>query len=150
LSSCANNFVSNKHVGQIKAPGFTSGECEPHKYQRIAYARGCASVDCEDHSGFAAAVSAAQQADAVIVTLGLDQSLEREVRCFIAGKVAKKRVSLYENRKRTHSERLGYGSAVHRVAGWTVRASEPNSKGASEATTNLALVTYFRCIPLLV
>lgn len=42
----------------------------------VTQAAGC-DVKCEDTSGFAAAVSAAKGAEAVIVVVGLDQSQER-------------------------------------------------------------------------
>lgn len=45
----------------------------------VVYAAGCKDIPCSDDSGFADAARVAQNADAVIVTLGLDfDTLERE------------------------------------------------------------------------
>lgn len=44
----------------------------------VYFAMGC-DVKCESDSGFAAAVSAAKMADAVIFVVGLDQSQERYI-----------------------------------------------------------------------
>ncbi|PSS26140.1 Beta-D-xylosidase [Actinidia chinensis var. chinensis] len=44
----------------------------------VTYEVGCANVGCGDERGIGAAVKAAATADAVVVVVGLDQSIERE------------------------------------------------------------------------
>ncbi|GFY90052.1 glycosyl hydrolase family protein [Actinidia rufa] len=44
----------------------------------VTYEVGCANVGCGDERGIGAAVKAAAAADAVVVVVGLDQSIERE------------------------------------------------------------------------
>ena len=47
------------------------------KYSNVLFQSGC-DIFCDDTSGFAAAVTAAQTADATVIIVGLDQLFESE------------------------------------------------------------------------
>ncbi|KAJ6680089.1 ALPHA-L-ARABINOFURANOSIDASE/BETA-D-XYLOSIDASE [Salix purpurea] len=50
------------------------------RYSKIIYQQGCADVACVSDQQFGAAIDAARQADATILVMGLDQSIEAEFR----------------------------------------------------------------------
>jgi xylan 1,4-beta-xylosidase len=64
-------FLVTPKMGLITALGDTS---------RVYYAAGCTDVNCNDTSGFPDAIAAASQkdVDAVVLVLGIDQTIERE------------------------------------------------------------------------
>lgn len=50
------------------------------RYTRTIHQQGCADVDCKGDQFFNAAIDAARQADATVLVMGLDQSIEAEFR----------------------------------------------------------------------
>ncbi|XP_061353199.1 probable beta-D-xylosidase 2 [Gastrolobium bilobum] len=60
------------------ACGYTTPLQGIGRYARIIHQRGCENVACADDKDFGPAVDAARQADATILVMGLDQSIEAE------------------------------------------------------------------------
>ncbi|XXG53999.1 hypothetical protein AAC387_Pa03g1988 [Persea americana] len=50
------------------------------RYTKTIHQPGCTNIDCTDNSLFGAAVGAARNADATVLVMGLDQSIEAEAR----------------------------------------------------------------------
>ncbi|KAK4737999.1 hypothetical protein R3W88_001696 [Solanum pinnatisectum] len=62
------------------ACGYTSPLQGISKYAKTIHEKGCGDVACTDDKLFAGAVNAARQADATVLVMGLDQSIEAEFR----------------------------------------------------------------------
>ncbi|KNA26035.1 hypothetical protein SOVF_001040 isoform A [Spinacia oleracea] len=62
------------------ACGYTTPVQGIERYAKVIHQEGCANVGCNDDRQFGAAVTAATQADATILVMGLDQSIEAEFR----------------------------------------------------------------------
>ncbi|KAL7112535.1 hypothetical protein ACP275_04G008400 [Erythranthe tilingii] len=62
------------------ACGYTTPLQGIRKYTRAIHQPGCADVACNDEAMFGGAVEAARQAEATIMVMGLDQSIEAEFR----------------------------------------------------------------------
>ncbi|KAJ6343735.1 hypothetical protein OIU76_005475 [Salix suchowensis] len=62
------------------ACGYTTPLQGIERYSKIIYQQGCADVACVSDQQFGAAIDAARQADATILVMGLDQSIEAEFR----------------------------------------------------------------------
>ncbi|NP_001266107.1 alpha-L-arabinofuranosidase/beta-xylosidase precursor [Solanum lycopersicum] len=62
------------------ACGYTSPLQGISKYAKTIHEKGCGDVACSDDKLFAGAVNAARQADATVLVMGLDQSIEAEFR----------------------------------------------------------------------
>ncbi|KAM5576036.1 putative beta-D-xylosidase 2 [Rosa sericea] len=62
------------------ACGYTTPLQGIGKYTRTVHQQGCSDVACKDDTLFGAAIDAARQADATILVMGLDQSIEAEFR----------------------------------------------------------------------
>ncbi|KAL8054694.1 hypothetical protein ABFX02_04G008600 [Erythranthe guttata] len=62
------------------ACGYTTPLQGIRKYTRAIHQPGCADVACSDEAMFGGAVEAARQAEATIMVMGLDQSIEAEFR----------------------------------------------------------------------
>ncbi|TKY52465.1 beta-D-xylosidase 2 [Spatholobus suberectus] len=60
------------------ACGYTSPLQGIGRYARTIHELGCANVACTDDKQFGRAINAAQQADATVLVMGLDQSIEAE------------------------------------------------------------------------
>ncbi|KAG5061865.1 hypothetical protein JHK85_003048 [Glycine max] len=60
------------------ACGYTSPLQGIGTYTKTIYEHGCANVACTDDKQFGRAINAAQQADATVLVMGLDQSIEAE------------------------------------------------------------------------
>ncbi|KAK6930246.1 Glycoside hydrolase, family 3, N-terminal [Dillenia turbinata] len=58
--------------------GYTSPLEGIGRYARTIHQPGCSDVACSGNRMFGAAIAAAQQADATVLVMGLDQSMERE------------------------------------------------------------------------
>ena len=50
------------------------------RYSRAIHQKGCADVACSEDQLFAGAIDAASQADATVLVMGLDQSIEAEAK----------------------------------------------------------------------
>lgn len=65
--------------GHVGVPcGYTTPLQGIGKYTRTIHQQGCADVACVKDDLFAGAIDAARQADATILVMGLDQSIEAE------------------------------------------------------------------------
>ncbi|XP_050379259.1 probable beta-D-xylosidase 2 isoform X2 [Argentina anserina] len=62
------------------ACGYTTPLQGIGKYTRTVHQQGCGNVACNNDTLFGAAIDAARQADATILVMGLDQSIEAEFR----------------------------------------------------------------------
>lgn len=62
------------------ACGYTTPLQGIGRYARTIHQAGCSGVACRDDQQFGAAVAAARQADATVLVMGLDQSIEAEFR----------------------------------------------------------------------
>lgn len=62
------------------ACGYTTPLQGIGRYARTIHQAGCADVACSGDQLFGAAVAAARQADATVLVMGLDQSIEAEAR----------------------------------------------------------------------
>lgn len=62
------------------ACGYTSPLQGIERYTRTIHHQGCADVHCIDDRLFSAAIDASRQADATVLVMGLDQSIEAEFR----------------------------------------------------------------------
>ncbi|OVA16813.1 Glycoside hydrolase [Macleaya cordata] len=62
------------------ACGYTSPVQGIARYVRTIHVQGCANVACRGNQQFGAAENAARQADATVLVMGLDQSIEAEFR----------------------------------------------------------------------
>ena len=62
------------------ACGYTTPLQGIGKYTRTVHQQGCSNVACKEDTLFGAAIDAARQADATILVMGLDQSIEAEFR----------------------------------------------------------------------
>ncbi|KAF3457100.1 hypothetical protein FNV43_RR01757 [Rhamnella rubrinervis] len=62
------------------ACGYTTPLQGIGRYSRTIHQQGCADVACNDNEQFEAAEAAAKQADATVLVMGLDQSIEAESR----------------------------------------------------------------------
>ncbi|KAK9015707.1 hypothetical protein V6N11_006801 [Hibiscus sabdariffa] len=71
-----NNFVLVRTLGV--ACGYTSPLQGIGNYATTIHQMGCADVACADDKLFSAAINAARQADATVLVMGLDQSIEAE------------------------------------------------------------------------
>ncbi|QCE06664.1 beta-glucosidase [Vigna unguiculata] len=60
------------------ACGYTSPLQGIGKYTKTIHEPGCANVACRDNKQFGRAINAAQQSDATVLVMGLDQSIEAE------------------------------------------------------------------------
>lgn len=68
-------------VGLSGVPcGYTTPLQGIGRYTRAIHQAGCVDVACKSDQLFAAAIGAAQQADATVLVVGLDQSVEAEFR----------------------------------------------------------------------
>lgn len=63
-----------------KACAYTSPLQGISRYAKTLHQEGCAGVACAGSQGFGAAEAAARQADATVLVMGLDQSIEAETR----------------------------------------------------------------------
>jgi len=61
------------------ACGYTSPLQGIGKYARTIHEPGCVNVACNDDNRFGSALNAARQADATVLVMGLDQSIEAEM-----------------------------------------------------------------------
>lgn len=64
--------------GRVQSGQRVSGRCTRDIPTRLLYAPGCTNIACPDQLKFDDAVAVARRADAVIVTVGLDQDMESE------------------------------------------------------------------------
>ena len=71
-------MVGNWQIGI--ACGYTTPVQGIGRYSRTIHQKGCADVACSDDKLFAGAIDAASQADATVLVMGLDQSIEAEAR----------------------------------------------------------------------
>ncbi|PKI44097.1 hypothetical protein CRG98_035509 [Punica granatum] len=62
------------------ACGYTTPLQGIRRYSRTVHQRGCADVACSDNRLFGGAIDAAAHADATVLVMGLDQSIEAEFR----------------------------------------------------------------------
>lgn len=62
------------------ACGYTTPLQGISRYARTLHQSGCANVACQGNQQFGAAEAAARQADATVLVVGLDQSIEAEFR----------------------------------------------------------------------
>lgn len=77
-----NSDVTETMIGNYAgiACGYTTPVQGIARYVRTIHQPGCANVACASNQQFGAAVAAAQQADATVLVMGLDQSIEAEFR----------------------------------------------------------------------
>jgi hypothetical protein len=73
-----NNFTHGRLLGV--ACGYTTPLQGIGRYAKTIYQQGCADVACVSDQQFVAAMDAARQADATVLVMGLDQSIEAESR----------------------------------------------------------------------
>ncbi|KAL4602912.1 hypothetical protein ACB092_10G087500 [Castanea dentata] len=75
-----NSNVTNTMIGNYAgvACEYTSPLQGIERYIKTIHQQGCADVTCTDNKLFSAAVNAASQADATILVVGLDQTIEAE------------------------------------------------------------------------
>ncbi|KAK4558318.1 hypothetical protein RGQ29_007885 [Quercus rubra] len=75
-----NSNVTNTMIGNYAgvACGYTSPLQGIGRYIKTIHQQGCADVTCADDKLFGAAVNVASQADATILVVGLDQTIEAE------------------------------------------------------------------------
>ena len=71
-------MIEKLHAGV--ACGYTSPLQGIGRYAKTIHQAGCSGVACKDDRQFAAAAAAAKQADATVLVMGLDQSIEAEFR----------------------------------------------------------------------
>ncbi|KAF6156969.1 hypothetical protein GIB67_039730 [Kingdonia uniflora] len=77
-----NSDVTDTMIGNYAgiACGYTTPVQGIARYTRTIHEPGCTTVDCTSNRLFSAAENAARQADATILVMGLDQSIEAEFR----------------------------------------------------------------------
>ncbi|XP_034686358.1 putative beta-D-xylosidase [Vitis riparia] len=77
-----NSDVTETMIGNYAgvACGYTTPLQGIGRYARTIHQAGCSGVACRDDQLFGAAVAAARQADATVLVMGLDQSIEAEFR----------------------------------------------------------------------
>ena len=77
-----NSDVTETMIGNYagKACAYTSPLQGISRYARTLHQAGCAGVACKGNQGFGAAEAAAREADATVLVMGLDQSIEAETR----------------------------------------------------------------------
>jgi hypothetical protein len=77
-----NSAVTDTMIGNYAGVpcGYTTPLQGIGRYARIIRQDGCSGVACNDNRNFGAAEAAARQADATILVMGLDQSIEAESR----------------------------------------------------------------------
>ncbi|KAG7533552.1 Glycoside hydrolase family 3 C-terminal domain superfamily [Arabidopsis thaliana x Arabidopsis arenosa] len=77
-----NSDVTETMIGNYagKACAYTTPLQGISRYARTLHQAGCAGVACKGNQGFAAAEAAAREADATVLVMGLDQSIEAETR----------------------------------------------------------------------
>jgi hypothetical protein len=74
LNTC---YLKKDASGRVYSPGRVSGSCAPVR-QQLQFEFGCYDAACTDTSSFTAAATAAASSSMVILSLGLDQSIEAE------------------------------------------------------------------------
>ncbi|CAN6849789.1 unnamed protein product [Brassica oleracea] len=77
-----NSDVTETMIGNYagKACAYTTPLQGISRYAKTIHQEGCAGVACAGNQGFGAAEAAARQADATVLVMGLDQSIEAETR----------------------------------------------------------------------
>ncbi|XP_011041424.1 PREDICTED: probable beta-D-xylosidase 2 [Populus euphratica] len=77
-----NSNVTATMIGNYAgvACGYTTPLQGIQRYAQTIYRQGCADVACVSDQQFSAAIDAARQADATVLVMGLDQSIEAEFR----------------------------------------------------------------------
>ncbi|KAF2532374.1 hypothetical protein F2Q70_00032190 [Brassica cretica] len=77
-----NSDVTETMIGNYagKACTYTTPLQGISRYARTLHQAGCAGVACRGNQGFGAAEAAAREADATVLVMGLDQSIEAETR----------------------------------------------------------------------
>ncbi|CAK7348403.1 unnamed protein product [Dovyalis caffra] len=77
-----NSNVTDTMIGNYAgvACGYTTPLQGIERYAKTIYSQGCVDVACVDDQQFGAAIDAARQADATVLVMGLDQSIEAEFR----------------------------------------------------------------------
>ncbi|KAH0856140.1 hypothetical protein HID58_084401 [Brassica napus] len=77
-----NSDVTETMIGNYagKACAYTTPLQGISKYARTLHQAGCSGVACAGNQGFGAAEMAAREADATVLVMGLDQSIEAETR----------------------------------------------------------------------
>ncbi|KAL8171261.1 hypothetical protein V2J09_023065 [Rumex salicifolius] len=80
-NSDATVTMIGNYAGKLLALNFYTSPLQGiSRYARTIHQAGCADVACIDNRQFGAAVAAAQHADATVLVMGLDQSIEAEAR----------------------------------------------------------------------